>query len=106
MLDPVFCRKGDRISSTRIRMMLSAGKNEFVRDIIGWDDYYVPTEYDTARRAKAPLPRAPVISGFLLTGQKPADGFIGMEHRLFVIMRAVIDPDQDRFFMARVGPCG
>lgn len=48
MLDPVFCRKGDRISSTRIRMMLSAGKNEFVRDIIGWDDYYVPTEYDTA----------------------------------------------------------
>lgn len=47
LLDPVTCKEGDRISSSRIRHHLSRGELDICRTLIGWSDYFMHPEYET-----------------------------------------------------------
>lgn len=46
LLDPVACRKGQRISSSRIRTHWQKGEFHRVKELIGWEDFYVHTEHE------------------------------------------------------------
>lgn len=47
LLDPVTCKEGDRISSSRIRRHLLQGELDICRTLIGWPDYFMHPEYET-----------------------------------------------------------
>ncbi|MDR5652440.1 FAD synthetase family protein [Ruixingdingia sedimenti] len=47
LLTPVMCRKGQRISSSRIRSHWERGEFHRVRELVGWEDFYVHPAWET-----------------------------------------------------------